>query len=136
MRYGLTALVIGTAMALGSAAGADSHEFEITGDAAAGEKVFRKCKACHQVGPDAQNKVGPVLNAVLGRAAGMVEGFKYSSGMTDKAAEGLVWTPDTLDGFLTKPKDYIPGTKMTFVGLRKEQERLDLIAYLAGFPAE
>lgn len=110
-----------------------AEDFEVTGDVAKGEKVFKKCKACHEVGADAKQKTGPVLNALLGRSAGSVEGFKYSNAMQEAAAGGLVWTPDTLAEFLTKPKDYMKGTKMTFAGLRKEKDRDDLIAYLAGF---
>ncbi len=106
------------------------------GDAAKGEKVFRKCKACHQVGPEASNKTGPVLNGVVDRAAGSVDGFKYSPALTEAAAGGLVWTTAELDAFLTKPKDYLAGTKMTFAGLRKDADREDVIAYLATFAAE
>lgn len=111
--------------------------FEITGDAEKGEKVFRKCKACHQVGEGAESKVGPVLNGILGRAAGSYDDFKYSKALMEKAeAEELKWTPETLAEFLTKPKDYIKGTKMAFAGLRKEDDRADVIAYLAQFDGE
>ncbi len=103
------------------------------GDAAAGEKVFRKCLACHMVGEDAQNRVGPMLNGVVGRAVGAVEGFKYSSGFEERAAAGETWTPEALDAFLEKPRDYVKGTKMAFAGLRKEEERANVIAYLASF---
>jgi cytochrome c len=103
------------------------------GDAAAGEKVFRKCQACHMVGEDAQNRVGPMLNGVVGRAVGAVEGFKYSSGFEERAAAGETWTPEALDAFLEKPRDYVKGTKMAFAGLRKEEERANVIAYLASF---
>ena len=125
------------AMTAGFAA-AESHsagemEFEITGDAAAGEKVFRKCMACHAVGEDAKNKVGPILNGVLGRHAAGVEDFSYSDAMKAKGEEGLIWTPETLAAFLEKPRDYVNGTKMSFAGLRKEEERADVIAYLATF---
>lgn len=135
-------LIFATACALslslgGSAYAADDTAFEITGDAAKGEKAFKKCKACHQVGDGAQNKVGPQLNGVLGRAFGAVEDFKYSSTLMELAADPeMVWTPETLDAFLTKPKDYIKGTKMSFAGLRKEDERTDVIAYLAQFSGE
>jgi len=96
------------------------------GDAAAGQKVFNKCKACHS--PEAgKNKIGPSLHGVVGRNAGAVEGYKYSSAM---AESGLVWDEATLDKFLTKPKDLVNGTKMTFAGLKKEDERANVIAYL------
>ncbi|MEO1138392.1 MAG: cytochrome c family protein [Pseudomonadota bacterium] len=117
--------------------GAAKANFEITGDAEKGEKVFRKCKACHEVGDGAASKAGPALNGVLGRTAGSVEDFKYSNALTEKAtADELVWTPETLAEFLTKPKDYIKGTKMAFAGLRKEDDRANVIAYLAQFSGE
>jgi cytochrome c len=112
--------------------GAAASASDLTGDAAAGEKVFKKCRACHEVGADAKSKVGPELNDVVGRKAASVADFKYSKGLTEKAAaEDLVWTPENLDAFLTKPKEFVDGTKMSFPGLRKEEERADLIAYLA-----
>lgn len=101
------------------------------GDAAKGEKVFRKCKACHAVGEGAKNKVGPQLNGIVGRAFGSADGFGYSSALTDMAAEGKTWTEEELAGFLTKPKAYMPGTKMAFAGLRKEADVANVIAYLA-----
>ena len=103
------------------------------GDAAKGEKVFKKCKACHAVGEGAKNKVGPPLNGIVGAVAGASEGYKYSKAMQAKAAEGLVWDEDALDAFLTKPKDFLPGTKMTFPGLKKEDQLEDVIAYLKTF---
>nr|WP_245866458.1 cytochrome c family protein [Kandeliimicrobium roseum] len=104
-----------------------------SGDAAKGERVFRKCMACHAVGEGAKNKVGPELNGVVGRAAASVEDFKYSPAMQEKGEGGLVWDAGTLDAFLTNPKDYVPGTKMAFPGLKKDGERADVIAYLATF---
>jgi cytochrome c len=96
------------------------------GDAAAGEKVFKKCKACHAL-EAGKNKIGPSLNGVFGRTAGMVEGYKYSGAMTES---GVVWDETTMDAFLAKPKDYVPKTKMTFAGIPKEDDRANLIAYL------
>ncbi|MGZ2260253.1 c-type cytochrome [Roseobacter sp. A03A-229] len=118
---------------LPAAAFADGH---VTGDAAAGEKVFRKCKACHAVGEGAENKVGPVLNGVVDRAFGAVEGFSYSDALMEAAAEGKAWTPEELDAFLQKPRSYLKGTKMSFAGLRKDEDRANVISYLASFPAE
>lgn len=109
---------------------ADSH---IIGDPAVGERAFRKCKACHAVGADAANKAGPVLNGVVDRAVGAAEGFDYSDTLMALNAEGRNWTAENLDEFLTKPREYAPGTKMAFAGVRKEEERLGLIAYLATF---
>jgi cytochrome c len=96
------------------------------GDVKAGEKVFRKCKSCHYVDQE-KNKTGPHLVNIIGRAAGSVDGFKYSKAMKDS---GLTWDEATLAEFLKKPKDYLKGTKMAFAGLRKDTEIADLIAYL------
>lgn len=106
------------------------------GDAAKGEKVFRKCKACHVVGEGAENRVGPMLNGIVGRTVASVDGFKYSAALEALNADGATWTPEELDAFLTKPRDYAKGTKMTFAGLRKEEDRTDIIAYLATFADE
>ncbi|MEO9514106.1 MAG: cytochrome c family protein [Paracoccaceae bacterium] len=106
------------------------------GDAAKGEKVFRKCKACHAVGEGAENRVGPMLNGIVGRAVASVNGFKYSAALEALNADAATWTPEELDAFLTKPRDYAKGTKMTFAGLRKEEDRTNIIAYLATFADE
>jgi cytochrome c len=103
------------------------------GDAAKGEKVFNKCKACHAVGDGAKNKIGPLLNGIIGAEIASVDGFKYSDAFLEKKAEGLVWDDANLDAYLTKPKDFIPKTKMSFAGLRKEDDREDVIAYLKTF---
>ncbi len=103
------------------------------GDAAAGEKVFKKCKACHQIGDGAKNRTGPALTGVVGRAIGTVEGFKYSKGMLAHYEAGDIWTVENLDAFLTKPKDFTPKTKMSFAGLKDAEDRANLIAYLATF---
>lgn len=101
--------------------------------AAEGEKVYRKCKACHQVGDGAANKTGPVLNGIIGRAAGTVDGFRYSPALMDKAGEGLVWNEAEMAAFLEKPKDYIPKTKMSFAGLRDADDIKAVIEYLKQF---
>lgn len=103
------------------------------GDADKGEKVFKKCKACHAVGDDAKNKVGPVLNGIVGAPAGANPDFKYSDALSEMAAEGLVWDDESLTEFLTKPKNFIKGTKMSFAGLRKEADTENVIAYLSTF---
>lgn len=96
------------------------------GDAAAGEKVFKKCKACHTL-EEGKNKVGPSLHGVMGRAAGTLEGFKFSSAMSES---GLTWDDETMAKFLAKPKDLVAKTKMSFAGLKKEDDIENLIAYL------
>lgn len=96
------------------------------GDAAAGAKVFKKCKACHSL-EEGKKKVGPSLFGVTGRAAGTVEGYKYSKAML---ASGLTWDDETLETFLTKPKALVAKTKMSFAGLKKEGDIENLIAYL------
>ncbi|MGB0959817.1 MAG: c-type cytochrome [Halocynthiibacter sp.] len=95
-----------------------------------GEKVFKKCKACHQVGDKAKNKTGPVLNGIYNAAAGQVEGFRYSKPLMAKAEEGLTWDDANLSAFLEKPKKFIKKTKMSFAGLKKEKDRAAIIEYL------
>ena len=98
---------------------------------AAGEKVFRQCSACHQVGEGARNRTGPHLNAIFGRTAGTIEGFRYSKSMVEAGAEGLVWTDKTMAEFLANPRTYIQRTRMSFGGLRKPEDIAALNAYLA-----
>lgn len=105
------------------------------GDAAKGEKLFKKCKACHAIGEGAKNKVGPEQNDLFGRTAGGLESFgkKYSKAMKAAGEEGLVWNEDTLKEYLAKPKAFIKGTKMSFAGFKKEQDLDDIAAYLLTF---
>jgi len=105
----------------------------IAGDAAMGEKVFKKCAACHAVGDGAKNKVGPQLNEVFGRAAGSLDDYKYSKAMIQAGEKGLAWDEATMATYLTKPRDMIKGTKMAFAGLRKQEDLDNVIAYLATF---
>lgn len=99
-------------------------------DVAAGENVFKKCAACHNKAAGAANKVGPNLWNIVDGAAGAHPDFKYSSALAAYGAEGNVWDYEALNRFLLKPKAYISGTSMGFVGLAKEQDRANLIAYL------
>lgn len=100
------------------------------GDAAAGKKVFKKCKACHYAAKD-KNKTGPHLVNLIGREAGTVEGYKYSKAMK---SSGIVWDEDTLTAYLRAPKKYLKGTKMAFAGLRKDADIANVIAYLKAQP--
>ena len=113
-----------------SAAPAAAHDH---GDPERGAELFKACKACHQVGEGARNRVGPVLNGVFGRPAGSVEGFRYSAGMERESADGLVWTWETLDAYIENPKALVSKTRMSFRGIRDEQKRADLLAYLRLF---
>ncbi len=103
------------------------------GDAAAGERVYNRCKACHAVGEGARNRVGPQLNGIVGAEIASVDGFKYSKAFMDKKAEVLVWTEQALAAFLQKPRNYIPRTRMSFGGLNKEEDRVNVIAYMKTF---
>ena len=95
-------------------------------DAKAGEKVFRKCKACHVVDKE-QNRVGPHLVGIVGRKSAAVEDFKYSSALQEA---NIVWTEENIDAYLEKPKDFIKGNRMAFVGLKKEEDRANVIEYM------
>ena len=101
-------------------------------DAAAGEKVFAKCKACHVADTD-QNRVGPSLKGVIGRTAGTHEGFRYSPAMVEAGEGGLVWDEENLAKFLHKPKEVVAKTKMAFPGLNKDEDVANVIAYLKQF---
>ena len=126
MKTALTCLVAALGVAVAAPVWAE-------GDAAAGEKVFKKCKACHAVGEGAKKKVGPPLNGIIGAPAGTFEGFKYSDNLMELAEGGLIWDDATMAAYLTKPKDVIPKGKMSFAGLKKEADIENVIAYLATF---
>ncbi|HEX8665554.1 MAG TPA: cytochrome c family protein [Beijerinckiaceae bacterium] len=117
-------------LALGTAvvAAAPAH----AQDAAAGEKIFAQCRACHQVGESAKNAVGPVLNGLFGRKAGTVEGYSYSPANKNS---GITWDEATFREYIKDPKAKIPGTKMIYPGLKDEQRINDLVAYLKQFDA-
>ena len=97
------------------------------GDIATGEKVFKKCAACHSIVKGGKNAIGPALYNVVGRKVGAVEEYKYSKAL---AAYDKKWTFEELNGFLEKPAKYIKGTKMAYAGLRKESDRASVIKYL------
>ena len=97
-----------------------------------GEKVFKKCKACHRIGLNAKNGTGPHLNNIFGRVAGQLEDYKkYSKNIKKMGQEGLIWNTETLTSFIENPKEYITGTKMNFKGIKKSDELEALIEYLA-----
>jgi len=96
-------------------------------NASDGAKIFKKCAACHSIAEGGANKIGPALWGVLGRKAGSLSDYKYSKAMT---AHGKVWSFEEMNGFLTKPKDWIKGTKMSFAGLKNAKERAAVILYM------
>ena len=97
------------------------------GDVTSGEKIFKKCAACHSINKGGKNKIGPALYNVVGRAVGGVGDYKYSKALASYDKE---WTFEELNGFLLKPASYIKGTKMSYAGLRKEKDRASVIKYL------
>ena len=97
------------------------------GDVDHGKKIFKKCAACHNIAKGGGNKIGPALWGVLGRQVGSISDYKYSKAMT---AHGKPWSFEEMNGFLTKPKDWIKGTKMSFLGLKSEKERAAVILYM------
>ena len=99
-------------------------------DAAHGEKIFARCKACHAVGEGAKNRAGPQLNGIFGRPAGSVEDYRYSDAMKEAGAQGLVWNDDTLAAYLAAPKNFVKGNKMAFGGLKKPADVADLLDWL------
>ena len=101
-------------------------------DAAAGEKIFAQCRACHQVGESAKNAVGPVLNGLFGRKSGTVQGYNYSEANKNS---GIVWDEATFADYIKDPRAKIPGTKMVYAGLKDEKRIDDLVAYLKQFDA-
>ena len=121
-------LVVATLAGLGFSAQAAMAQ-----DAAAGEKVFLKCKVCHQIGDTAKNSVGPVLTGVVGRPAGTYPGYSYSDANKNS---GLTWDEATLTVYLKNPRAKVPGTKMTFPGLPSDDDIANVIAYLKTFPAK
>jgi cytochrome c len=101
-------------------------------DAASGERVFTQCRACHQIGENAKNAVGPVLNGLFGRHSGSIEGYTYSPANKNS---GITWDEATFRDYIKDPRAKIPGTKMVFAGIKDEKRVDDLVAYLKQFDA-
>jgi cytochrome c len=99
-------------------------------DAAAGQRVFNQCRACHTINQGGRAGVGPNLYGVVGRKAASVEGFRYSAPMREKSQEGLSWNEESLRAYIRDPKAVVPGGSMSYPGLRNDQQLSDLIAYL------
>jgi cytochrome c2 len=115
------------ALLMAAPAGAQEIDEEL---AAQGERVWRQCQACHQVGEGAQNRVGPHLNGVIGRQAGSLEGFRYSGAMVEAGEGGLVWEEQALEDYLENPRAKVPGTSMAFAGLRNPDDRDAVVEYI------
>ena len=121
-----TLVTVVSAFALAASAGAAFAD----GDPAAGATTFKVCKACHQIGETAKNFVGPALNGVVGRKAGSYPGYNYSDANKNS---GLTWDEPTLTKYLHAPREVVPGTKMAFPGLPKDEDVANVIAYLKQF---
>ena len=118
---------IGFVILVGSTAAA------LAQDVTAGEASFRKCQPCHDIGPDARNKIGPALNGLDGHKSGAVEGYSYTE--ANKEA-GITWNEESFKDYIRDPRAKIPGTKMAFPGIKDEKETADLWAYLAQFKSD
>lgn len=141
IRFAVSALALGLVMAAcaeggddaapaGTAAAppaADLPTLLAAADPEKGKVLFLQCRACHSLEAGGANKVGPNLHGFLGRKAGLAPGFSYSEAVTQS---GVVWSAETLDQWLARPSDFLPGNRMVFVGIRKPEDRANLIAYL------
>tara|TARA_B110000881_G_scaffold134821_1_gene118666 strand:+ start:668 stop:1198 length:531 start_codon:yes stop_codon:yes gene_type:complete len=130
--YQIDALVSATNTAVTGTSAASSKSTNIMAlfastSSAEGAKIFKKCAACHSISQSGGNKIGPALWGVLGRKAGSVSDYKYSKAIV---AHGKPWSFEEMNGFLLKPKDWIKGTKMSFAGLKKANERAAVILYM------
>ena len=122
-----TTTITETASASSSTGSGEIMALLASASVANGEKVFKKCAACHSIAKGKGNKIGPALFGVLGRQAGSLADYKYSKAMI---AHGKPWTFEEMNSFLTKPKDWVKGTKMTFAGLKNAKDRAAVILYM------
>jgi len=127
LSYLAASIALCCGLAMPAAAAEPLTDLLAAADLKKGEKVFKKCKACHTVKEGGKNKSGPNLFNIVGADVAAVDGFRYSKGLQKYAGS---WTPERLDAFLTKPKKEVKGTKMSFAGLKKEKDRANLIAFL------
>ncbi len=110
-----------------SATDANDITLSAAGDATKGKRLFNRCRACHNLTATARTRIGPNLDNLFGRKAGTADGYKYSKALMEAEFD---WTETALDSWLAQPRKFLPGNKMSFAGLRKEQDRKDLMAYL------
>ena len=139
MKRSIGIAVAAATMMMGGASVASAQDVQayIDADATAGAAVFRQCGACHMVGPNAMQRVGPPLNGIVGGAWGAFDGFRYSDSHIEAGeAQGGVWTVSIMSEYLQNPRAMVPRTRMAFAGLRQEQQIRDVIKYLAGFDAD
>lgn len=111
------------------------EDARLIGNAERGAEIFRKCTGCHQIGPGAENRAGPHLNGIFGRRAGSIDGFDYSEAMDRAHDDGLTWDYERLDAYIENPRVLVSGTRMSFRGIKDEQDRHDVLAYLRRFSA-
>lgn len=128
--WGKLTSLLGGAVLAGLTSTASASEI---GDAEKGAQVFKQCKSCHQIGPEAVNRIGPHLNEIFGRKAAVLDGFNYSKSMVRAGSDGLIWDLRTLDAYLENPRALVSGTRMSFRGLKTPQDRADVLAYMRDF---
>ena len=121
------------AVALAALAAAGGARAELIGDAEKGAEVFAQCAACHQIGQGAEDRIGPHLNGLFGRRAAAHEGYAYSASMERAGVDGLIWTRRTLDAYIENPRALVSKTRMSYPGLKDDQARADLLAWLRTF---
>lgn len=125
----------GFVLIAGLAGAVATGQAALAGDAAAGAKLFKRCSTCHAI-EEGKRKVGPSLYGIFGRAAGSLEGFRYSPAMTAYGAGGAVWDDATLDAFIANPRTALPKTRMASPPMKKAEDRANVIAYLKSISGE